>query len=253
MKKVALLATGDELLNGDILDGNGQYISSILFQHKISNGLHLICSDNQTELEKSIRFLLAEHDALIITGGLGPTSDDRTRFALATVLDEELILNEEAWQHIVSRFKKRNLILADNNKQQALFPKQATIILNQHGSAAACEIIHKNKFIFMLPGPPHECLPIFDTHILPKLLQEKFGRELYRKKWLITVSESYLAAHIDPLMEKYECIIGYRATKPQVELKVETHSPTILESISAEIEALIIQFRWISHQGIVVN
>jgi molybdenum cofactor synthesis domain-containing protein len=239
-KSVALLATGDELLNGDITDGNGQHISKSLFQHHIQNGLHLICSDSQKELENSMHFLLADHDALITTGGLGPTSDDRTRFALATVLNEKLVMNDEAWQHIVARFAERKLILSDNNKQQALFPQHAKIILNNNGSAAACEIQHHNKIIFMLPGPPNECLPIFDNYVLPKLIAEKFVCQVYRKRWMLTkISESYLASHIDPLMEQHACVIGYRVMKPDVELKVESHDEKVFIAVTDAIEHIL--------------
>lgn len=240
MKKVALLATGDEVLNGDITDGNGQFISQTLFKHNITNGLHLICSDQQAELECSMQFLLEHHDALITTGGLGPTSDDRTRFALSAATQKELIFDENTWQYILGRIKKRNTPLPDNNRQQAFFPEGATILRNLNGSASACQFEYKGKLIFMLPGPPVECFPLFETHVLPALLKHNFAETIFRKKWLLQgIGEGNLAALLDPLAEKHGFTIGYRFIRPRIELKIMSHDEKVFELAVVEIEKLI--------------
>ena len=87
MPKIALLSTGDELVNGDVLNTNSQHLARQLLDHAIQPGLHITASDDQNQIESAMRFLLADHAGLIITGGLGPTSDDRTRFALEAVLN----------------------------------------------------------------------------------------------------------------------------------------------------------------------
>jgi len=242
-KKVALLATGDEVLNGDITDGNGQFISQTLFNHHITNGLHLICSDEQTELERSIRFLLEHHDALITTGGLGPTSDDRTRFALSAVTERPLIFDENTWTYIVERAKARGYTFPDNNRQQALFPENAKIIRNANGSAAACEFEHNGKLIFMLPGPPGECLPIFEQHVLTTLLAHNFVQNIFRKKWCVQgIGESALAAQLDPLAELHQFTIGYRVIKPIIEVKIVSTDKKVFEDAVNAVEKIVKAF-----------
>lgn len=152
-KKVALLITGDEIVNGDITDSNGHYIAQQLYHKHMINGVRVSCNDEQTALESAIGFLLKNHHALITIGGLGPTSDDRTRFALAAATQLDLIFNDTVWQHIVARLSKHQVAAVDSNKQQALFPQHAHVIPNNNGTAYACELSYRDKLIFMLPGP----------------------------------------------------------------------------------------------------
>jgi nicotinamide-nucleotide amidase len=85
--RIALLATGDEITNGDILNTNAQIIAQKLFSNGMHVGLHMTSPDNTNEIEASIQYLLKTHHALIITGGLGPTSDDITRYALSKAIN----------------------------------------------------------------------------------------------------------------------------------------------------------------------
>ena len=139
LHSVALLATGDEIINGDILNSNAQEIAQKLVEHGIQVGMHLTVGDNSAEIRAAISFLLQHHRALIITGGLGPTTDDLTRYALAEVLNRELLFDEPTWQRIVDPLNKLGYTVPpENNRQQALFPEHAVIIPNVHGTAAGC-------------------------------------------------------------------------------------------------------------------
>lgn len=108
--QVAILATGDEICNGDIANSNSQEIAQRLFSHGIHVGTHMTVADNLTDLETAMQFLLRNHRALIMTGGLGPTSDDLTRQALSHVLQRQLIFDEPTWQTIVARLRKKYLL-----------------------------------------------------------------------------------------------------------------------------------------------
>lgn len=240
IRKVALLSTGDEITNGDILNTNGYAIAQQLFEHNIQPGLHLTASDDQTEIETAMQFLLRDHAALIITGGLGPTSDDRTRFALSHVLKAELIFDETCWQRVVERLQRLSLAIPETNRQQCLFPRDAIIFANDNGTAAACQIIHGQQSIFMLPGPPFECLPIFTQKVLPYLQANGYARPLFRCEWLLLgVSEGSIAALLDPLMENSGCYIGYRVNQPYLEVKLQSADKTALEKMRSQIAALI--------------
>ncbi len=213
---IGILATGDELISGDILNTNGQFIAQTLFQHNIPAGMQLTIRDDQAELEDGMHYLLGRHNALITIG-----SDDRTRFALARVLDQELVFDEASWHAIQTRLHKRYTTIPQSNRQQCLFPEAAHIMPNEHGTANGCYLIHQGKLIFMLPGPPHECKPLVELYVLPQLIQHGFVKTLYKAHWKLTgISESHLAEQLDPIAQQFNVRIGYRAVSPYIELKL---------------------------------
>ncbi len=239
--RIALLATGDEISNGDILNTNTQEIAHQLSKHGMHVGNHMVTSDAIAEIEHAISFLLSSHDALIITGGLGPTSDDLTRFALGKALDRPLILDEAVWQDIIDRLKRFGYDTPPlSNRQQALFPESALIIPNPNGTAAGCVLHHENKLIFMLPGPPFECLPMFKEVVLPSLQKMGFSEIEYHKNWLLFgVSEGQIAEELDALAKPYQCVTGYRLFYPYVEIKIRSKHKNDFEKLVPQIEQLI--------------
>jgi len=222
--KIALLATGDEIIDGDILNSNAQEIAQRLVAHGMQVGMHLTVSDNLTEMHAAISFLLQHHRALIITGGLGPTTDDLTRYALADVLNRELIFDDSTWQRIVDRLNKLGYHTPpENNRQQALFPEHAIIIPNAYGTAAGCMLKENEHFIFMLPGPPFECLPMIDKVVLPALKIAAFEQVQYHAKWLLfSVSEGQIAEELEEITKHFDCTTGYRVCYPYLEIKLHS-------------------------------
>lgn len=220
--KIALLATGDEIRNGDILNTNSQEIANRLFNNDMQVGMHLVTGDSTLEIETAIRFLLQSHPALIITGGLGPTSDDLTRYALAAAVNKDLIFDDNTWNNIVTRLKSVGYeTTPESNRQQALFPEGVTIIPNPNGTAAGCWIKQDEKIIFMLPGPPSECLPMVESNVLPLLKILGFENKLYHKKWLLFgVSEGHIAEELEKVVKPYHCTTGYRIWFPYIEFKI---------------------------------
>jgi len=222
--RIGLLATGNELTEGDILNTNGQQIARMLFDEGLTIGMHSLVSDAQQDIEQALNFLLEHHNCIIMTGGLGPTSDDRTRYALSTVINKSLIFNEASWQHFNERYQSLGLknVPDESNRQQALFPESADVLINNHGSANGCKVIFKNKLIYMLPGPPKECLPMFQNFVLPELLNYK-TTNLQKFKWnLLAAVESEIAAKVDAATKNFPVITGYRINQPYLEVKIYT-------------------------------
>lgn len=229
---IGFLATGDELVYGDIANTNGQTMAQALRDAGFSLGMQLVVSDNEKAIESGLEFLLNQHDIIIITGGLGPTSDDRTRFAVAKIIHETLELNDFSWTSIQNRLNKMNIAPSAHHKQQALFPKSAIILENKNGSANGCRLHYNNKIIFLLPGPPHECLPIFHEEILTFLIKNYLSTKLFHHKWrLFGVIEGDLAAHLDNLLKTYNCQTAYRWNYPYLDFKVRSNSATDLQNI----------------------
>jgi nicotinamide-nucleotide amidase len=221
---IALLATGDEIVEGGILNTNSKNIAAHLIDTGFTIGMHMVVSDNVEEIENAVRFLLQAHTAIIITGGLGPTSDDLTRFALSKVMNQPLIFNDAAWENIKTRLAKFNIAHPpESNKQQALFPAEAVILPNINGTAAACYAWLDNKLLFMLPGPPNECLPILTKYVIPTCLKNNWHETMYRHSWfLLGVSEGKIAEELDTLLFDLDCTTGYRIAYPYVECKIKS-------------------------------
>lgn len=240
ISRIALLSTGDELVNGDVLNTNSHLIARQLFDHNIPPGLHITASDDQSQIESAMRFLLADHAALIITGGMGPTSDDRTRFALKAVLNTRLVFDEVCWERVVERLHRLSLPVPETNRQQCLFPPDAVIFPNNNGTAAGCRVMHGHQPIFMLPGPPFECLPIFESRVLPDLLNSDYAQPLFRCEWLLLgVSEGSIAELLDPLVKNSGCYVGYRINHPYLEIKLQSADPESLEKMRKQLEVII--------------
>lgn len=236
MLNAILIATGDELTDGDILNTTGPAIARQLAERNIAILKHIIVPDDQNTIQQVIEDALKEADLVFTTGGLGPTSDDRTRFALANAIDKELVFNEANWQSIVDRLSAYKLHVHPDNRQQALFPEDAEILPNPNGTAAGCCVTYGEKQVFMLPGPPNECLPMFRDHVLPKLSIS----QQYKLHWLlIGASEGEIAATIDAALKDINCQTGYRADYPYLEIKVWVNNPEDLMQCEKIAEPLV--------------
>lgn len=232
--RIGLLATGNELTEGDILNLDGQAIARTLQDQGLPIGLHVIVPDQIKDIQNALKFLLQSHTIVILTGGLGPTSDDVTRNALSNLLGKELKFDEASWQHICARVQQRlGREPHESNRQQALFPEGAHIIPNPNGTAAGCWVQHKTKTIYMLPGPPKECIPMFLEEVLPNILTQHTPRDLIKLSWQLQGAvESELAALIDEALKKYPVTTGYRADSPYLEVKIYTaHHPEFNEML----------------------
>ena len=220
MNNIALLATGDEVVEGEILNSNAQKIAQILTEQGYAVDTHFSCRDGEETIFKAIDNLLTSHGVLIITGGLGPTSDDLTRYALNRYLNSELVFNNSTWQWITSRYAQLNLPVPETNRQQAYFPQNAVILNNQYGSADGCFVEHKQKLIFMLPGPPNECMPIIYNDVINRLHQHIQNHRLKLLRWRVfNISESKLAEDINHLCPAISKHIGYRWHFPYIDVK----------------------------------
>lgn len=250
MLKIGLLATGDELVNGDVRNSNSQFFAEKLTDLGLLVGCHAVVTDTQADIESMLTYLLKQHDVIITTGGLGPTSDDRTRFAASQVTAAPLIFNEENWQTILARFQSIHLSPHHSNRQQALFPQNAEIIPNPKGTAAGFWMEHGKSLLFFLPGPPNECIPQFETIVIPKIQQLAANEMISHHAWrLFGVSEGEIAALLDQALQDYPLQTGYRYDYPYLEFKIRTTQSAILAEVLAKIDTLIKPY-FLSHPKI---
>jgi nicotinamide-nucleotide amidase len=169
MMNAEILAVGTELLLGDILNTNAQYLSVELAALGF-NVLHQsVVGDNDIRLAAEVKQALARSDIVITTGGLGPTGDDITCRVVSEVLGLKLVQDAKSMQHIKSFFAKLGREMAANNVKQAMFPEGAIIFDNDWGTAPGAAVETGHKVIILFPGPPRELVPMFETYAKPYL------------------------------------------------------------------------------------
>ena len=199
-----ILAVGTELLMGQIVNTNAQYISERLNSIGVNVYFHSVVGDNPKRLENSIKLALERSDLVVITGGLGPTKDDITKEKVAEVFNRKMVLHEESLKRIKDYFIKLGREMTDNNAKQAYFPEDSIIIENNKGTAPGCIIESENKVVIILPGPPREMQPMFDESVVP-YLQKNSGYKIVSKYLRIFgIGESTLEEMIMDLVDKQE-------------------------------------------------
>lgn len=228
---IAILATGDEIVHGDTLNTNGHDIAQILSSEGLPLGFHLACSDKEADIVDCLRFLTEKHDIIILIGGLGPTTDDLTRFALAKYTGEPLIQHPEALTHIQNRLQNAKITMNQGNLQQCLFPVNATLLPNPNGSAVGCYYVWNNKTFILLPGPPRECLPMFTDYILPLLHKTARSNKKILKWRIFGLAESEIAQTLEEALADIDCQTGYRLEVPYIEFKVRC-TPDLVDAVT---------------------
>lgn len=239
IKRVGFVATGDEIINGDIINTNVAHFAQQLKLHDIQPGKQITAADEEAEIRDAILYLAKDHDAIITIGGLGPTKDDLTRNALAAALELPLIFYPEPWQWIEDKFSALHLPLTENNRQQALLPKGSLPIHNPNGSACAAYLEHAGKDYFMLPGPPNECFPLFEKNVLPTLQEKNYIDKVFRKTWMLFgCSESRIADKLERI-DYTGCELGYRVSYPYLEIKLKAKRESDLNKVVPLFEAAL--------------
>jgi competence/damage-inducible protein CinA-like protein len=176
-----ILAVGSELLGLHRLDTNSLFLTGRLNDIGIDVHVKAIVGDDAQILGAVVGQALARADVVITTGGLGPTADDLTREAVATVLNLPLEENAEVLAAIQARFARRRIRMPETNRKQAAVPRGATVLANSAGTAPGLWIEAGEQIVVLLPGPPRELEPMFDTSVAPRLQARSAGRRVRRR------------------------------------------------------------------------
>ena len=171
--KAVLITIGDEILSGNTVDTNSNFIAGELKKIGIPVVQIFTVSDEIESIKNSLDAAFKLVDLVIATGGLGPTKDDKTKTAFKEFFNDEIILNPETFDHLKKYFEKRNRgHLLELNKPQAEVLSKAFIFQNENGSAP-CQMIQENgKIVISLPGVPYEVKPLIKDKIIPFLAQK---------------------------------------------------------------------------------
>lgn len=201
-----VVAVGTELLLGQIVDTNSSYIGEQLAAIGVASHLQLKVGDNLERIVEACTTALQDADAIIMCGGLGPTHDDLTREAIASLMGVELAHDDEVARVIEEMFAKRQRRMAANNLRQALVPVGARIIPQTRGTAPGLICPVGNKVIYAVPGVPHEMHDMLARAILPDLLQRSGASAVIASRVLRTwgESESALNERLDGVISELD-------------------------------------------------
>ncbi|MDQ3470702.1 MAG: CinA family nicotinamide mononucleotide deamidase-related protein, partial [Actinomycetota bacterium] len=230
-----VLAIGTELLLGQIVDSNSAWIGEQLAANGIDSLQQVKVGDNVERIAAVLRRLLADADAVIVCGGLGPTHDDVTRDALAAMMGVELEPDEVVADVIRGLFAARGRVMPVNNLRQALVPAGATVIAQTRGTAPGLICAVGDRVVYAVPGVPHEMKDMLERAVLADLRSRMGGAAVIASRTLKTwgESESGLAERLADVIERLdddgEATLAFLARGWEgLEVRLTTRRPTAI-------------------------
>lgn len=230
--KSSIISVGNELITGQVVDTNAAWIASKLMQSGVQIISHQTVGDDVDRLSEMIRQSWDRSTLIIITGGLGPTPDDRTRFAIAAAFDLPLEEHAEAVAQLRTMFKQWQRTMHDSNLVQAMIPKDCEILANQRGTAPGITYHHDDRYLFALPGVPCEMKDMFDQHIQPMISSRCSDTcSLDNKLLCFGISEARLGELLSDLMrEDRNPQVGITASEAVMSIRIVAKGQTRSEA-----------------------
>ena len=240
-----ILAVGTEILLGDIINTNAQYIAKRLSEEGIFVYHQSVVGDNPERLKQAYDLAFSRSDLVITTGGLGPTKDDLTKEVAFEYFGKASVCHEESLNLIKEYFAKINRPLGKTNEKQAYFPADAIVLKNNNGTAPGCIIDEAGKILIMLPGPPREMKAMFEESVIPYL--RKYSNEILVSKVLrvIGVGESTAAELIGDLIDNENPTVAPYAKEGEMVFRItakakdEQEAQRLIIPVEAKIKSLL--------------
>ena len=245
--KAELITIGDEILIGQIVNTNSVFLAKALNDIGIEITQITSISDKKDDIIGALKLSEKRAKLVILTGGLGPTSDDLTKQTLCSYFNDKLIENKEILDHIEEIFKKYvTTPINEQNRKQALLPSKAKIFKNNYGTASGMWFEKNGQVIISLPGVPFEMKSLMTNEVIPKL-QNHFTRPFIVHKTIITygLGESAIAEIISTWENSLpdDLKLAYLPNLGRVRLRISGKGPdrkSINEKIDKEIEELLL-------------
>lgn len=235
--KAEIISVGTELILGSTLNTNTYYITQKLSEAGINVLFHTSVIDDKKLLESVINISLSRADLIIITGGLGPTTDDLTKEVVADTLGLCLKLNQDLKNNIRKYFHKTNRTMPSNNIKQAYIPEGSKFLKNEIGTAPGIYIEHQGKIIILLPGPPKEMKLMFDNYAMPLIKQDNIT--IVKTINTIGIGESQLEMILKDIdIESGNSTIATYAKEGRVDIKIVSQGKN-KEKIKEELSKII--------------
>lgn len=229
MSKLAvceLISVGTEILLGDILNTDAQFLSIELARLGISVIHQSTVGDNRERLLAQLKEAADRSDIIILSGGLGPTPDDLTKEVCCEFFGKKMFLHEPTVEKIKTYFSTKGMKMAQNNLKQAMLPKDCVIFPNDNGTAPGMAIEKDGVHILVLPGPPRELKPMFRNCAVPYLMQFSDRIIVSHNIRTFGIGESLMAERVNDLFEAENPTVAPYAKDGEALLRVTAMART---------------------------
>ncbi|MHB8512955.1 MAG: competence/damage-inducible protein A [Actinomycetota bacterium] len=248
--RAEIICVGTELLLGDIANTNAQEIGALLATIGVDCQVHTVVGDNEERIARAISDALDRADAVVITGGLGPTQDDVTREAIARATSQELIRDPALEDRQRAIFARMNRPMAQINLRQADRPLHSIVIEQRIGTAPGLIVEHSGRAIYAIPGVPAEMREMMERAVLPDLAKRSGEASATVSRVVRTagMSESAIAEKLAPLWSSLEgggVTLAYLAGGGEVRIRLTAKAPSendaeqLLEPVAHEVSDLL--------------
>lgn len=229
MSKLAvceLISVGTEILLGDILNTDAQFLSIELARLGISVIHQSTVGDNRERLLAQLKDAADRSDIIILSGGLGPTPDDLTKEVCCEFFGKKMFLHEPTVEKIKTYFSTKGMEMAQNNLKQAMLPKDCVIFPNDNGTAPGMAIEKDGVHILVLPGPPRELKPMFRNCAVPYLMQFSDRIIVSHNIRTFGIGESLMAERVNDLFDAENPTVAPYAKDGEALLRVTAMART---------------------------
>lgn len=237
-----IICVGTELLLGDILNTNAQFLSRELAELGISVLHQHVIGDNPARLKELVLQAKSRSDLLIFSGGLGPTEDDLTKETVAEAFGDTLAFDETEWQKILDFFARTNRRPTENNRKQAMCPTKGHKLINDHGTAPGAWFEDENgRCAALMPGVPREMKAMWAEQVRPILLHRQ-NCTIHSRTLRVLGGESAIASKVAPLFEAANPTAAIYCKTGECEIRVTAREATE-QAAEAACNARIAEFK----------
>jgi nicotinamide-nucleotide amidase len=239
---VEVIAVGTELLYGQTINTNAATIGSRLGNAGLEHQHSSVVGDHLGRMEEAIRLAMERADAVIVTGGLGPTQDDITREAMAAATDRKLVFSDDYAERLRRWWAKRGREMPDSNLKQAEHPEGADLYINRKGTAPGLRLVTDSAVIYAIPGVPAEVEVLLDEYIIPDLRERSDSRAvLHRVLRTYGQSESLIGEKLGDLYSDGNPSMAFLASGGEIKIRLTAKAATDdeAETMVAPLEAKV--------------
>lgn len=241
---IEVVAVGTELLLGQIVNSNAAFLGRQFAENGFDSHYQVVVGDNFDRMVETIRTAIDRSDAVVITGGIGPTQDDVTREAIAVATGREMVRDADYVQALRDRWETLGRVMPENNLRQADRPVGAEQLPNPAGSAPGIALEHDGTWIFALPGVPAEMHLLIRDHVLPRLRVAAGETGVVKSRIIRTWgrSESQVAEMLDDLfMATTNPSVAFLASAGEIKVRVtaKAESDAEADALIAPVEAAV--------------
>lgn len=243
---VEVVAVGTELLLGQIVNTNASVIGSALAERGLNANFQQVVGDNLSRVTSAISLAMSRSDAVVITGGIGPTQDDMTREAICAATGREMVYSEEYAERLRAWWERRGRVMPESNLRQAFYPEGADLIINPKGTAPGLALDHDGTLLFAIPGVPAEMKHLLDNEVIPRLAASAGDQSVLTSRLLRTWgrSESDVCEILDDLYAaSSNPSVAFLASRGEIKIRITAKASdqeaamSLIEPIESEVRS----------------